>query len=539
MPTYMITDNVTGRKFKVTGDSPPTETEAMQIFKDMGGSAKPDNYDLATTDPAKYEELRRAFVDQTGTLTERVKDRLPSRKTVAAFARPALEGAGAVLGGIVGGTGGGLAGLAGGPAAPGTVPYGAIAGGVAGAGLGYAGGKNIADMIEGDTPKGLAEAVNRSLRDVGTGAALEMGGLAIGPALGMAAKGAGKVAKPLLGKLSGVGTGAVDEAIKSGAKSTGMNPLASTTAFDKALRGKISGEEIVDNARGALNTLKQQRSDAYQAKLAQVEANKGPIDTFPVISDMISLMDRYKVKLSSNGNIDTSRVPMGAKGRKDIEEVITQIAGWGKQPGDNTAMGLDTLKRQLDDFYSDSSQARQFVAEMRNKVRDAIVKHVPEYDEMTKGYSEATKLIKDVEADLMMRKQGMSGRITADKTLRRLTSAMRENFEMRRELVDILGAKGNEDLSGQIAGYTMNTTIPRGLAGTGPVLAGQAAYAQFVNPSFWPVLAASSPRVQGEFLRMFGKGMNAAQKHVGKAGARAAGMQAVISSNGDDDSTTK
>lgn len=35
MPNYLITDNETGRKFKVSGDSPPSEAEAAQIFADM------------------------------------------------------------------------------------------------------------------------------------------------------------------------------------------------------------------------------------------------------------------------------------------------------------------------------------------------------------------------------------------------------------------------------------------------------------------------------------------------------------------------
>ena len=35
MPAYMITDNQTGKKFKVTGDSPPTESEMAKIFLDM------------------------------------------------------------------------------------------------------------------------------------------------------------------------------------------------------------------------------------------------------------------------------------------------------------------------------------------------------------------------------------------------------------------------------------------------------------------------------------------------------------------------
>ena len=88
-------------------------------------------------------------------------------------------------------------------------------------------------------------------------------------------------------------------------------------------------------------------------------------------------------------------------------------------------------------------------------------------------------------------------------------SAMRENFALRKELLDALGAKAGQELSAQTAGYTMSQVLPMGLAGTGPVLAAEAAFAHFINPHFWPVLAASSPRVQGEFLRLFGQAMKA------------------------------
>ena len=437
------------------------------------------------------------------TTGQKVKEYLPSRQTIAKVVRPTLEGLGAVGGGIVGTTAG---------------PVGTLAG----AGLGYAMGKNIADTIEGDYAATPVDAGKRALSDIGTGAALEMGGQAVVPALKLAAKSTGAVVKPVLGRLSGVGKEAIGEAVERGAREgVSLNPLKSSNQFDKALRGDVSGEDIVTNARNALNSLKMQRATAYQAKLKEVAQNTQPIDMRPFKQETLDLMNKYNVKASVAVNtktgqpqlqLDTSRIAMGKTGRKDIEEIIQTIAGWGSKQGDNTAEGLDVLKRQLDDFYSDSSQARQFVSALRNKVKDTIVTNVPQYDEMTKGYSEATKLIKDVEADLMLRKQGMSGRTTADKTLRRLMSSMRDNFEMRRELVDILGAKGGEDLTGQIAGYTMNTPIPRGLAGTGPLLAGQAAYAQFVNPQFWPVIAASSPRVQGEFLRMFGRGLGEARK---------------------------
>lgn len=41
MPTYTVTDPATGRKVKLTGDSPPTEQELEQVFASLGAPAKP------------------------------------------------------------------------------------------------------------------------------------------------------------------------------------------------------------------------------------------------------------------------------------------------------------------------------------------------------------------------------------------------------------------------------------------------------------------------------------------------------------------
>ena len=46
MPNYMITDNQTGAKFKVTGDSPPTDAEMIQIIKDTKGIRPPITVDV-------------------------------------------------------------------------------------------------------------------------------------------------------------------------------------------------------------------------------------------------------------------------------------------------------------------------------------------------------------------------------------------------------------------------------------------------------------------------------------------------------------
>jgi hypothetical protein len=324
------------------------------------------------------------------------------------------------------------------------------------------------------------------------------------PIVDMASKASNKTVGPItkqfLGRMTGAGKGMLDEAFQSG---MAASPLKTTTNFSKAMRGKMDGEDVVNLAHDALRNIKSARTTAYQTELQNVQANQSPIDMLPIRSELSKLMNQYGIKVDpATGKLDLSRIAMGRAGRRDIKEVLEKVNSWGSQAGDDTAVGLDTLKRQLDDFYSDSSQARQFVSSIRDKVRQTIVNSVPEYDAMTRGYAEATKLIKDIESGLMMRKNGMTGRVTADMTLRRLSSAMRDNFTLRNDLVKELGAKGAEDVSGAIAGHTASSWVPRGMEGMG--MGSGAAILSFFNPKMLPLLAASSPRVAGEFMQSLG-----------------------------------
>ena len=457
MPTYTVEDSTTGKKvtFEWNGTKPPTDTDMEQVFS----------------------EARKGEV-------ETKPSTMDVRSIASSFVRPALE-----IGGM---TGGGLIGSSAGPL-----------GTVAGAGLVYGAGKGIADLLEGKPqPTTVGESLLSGAKDVGTGMTMEMGGQVAGKLIGKGIEYGGKLGKQVLGRVTGAGPGAAEEAVKG------------SPAFTDAMRGKITGEEIVDNAKEALSTLKANRAAAYQAKLAEISKIKGEIDTSPIGEKAINLAERYGVKMVDKSppgsmkpefDFDMSRTALGSAGNRDVKEILGIVRSWGSQPGDKTPIGLDTLKRQLDDFYSESSNARAFVAELRNEVKNLIVKEVPQYAEMTKGYAEATRLVKDVESNLMLRKQGMSGRIVADQTLRRLMSSMRDNFELRRELLGILSSQGGQDLTGQVGGYTMNAWLPRGLAGITPTIAGTAAALQYINPKYMPLLVASSPRVSGEFMRMMGK----------------------------------
>lgn len=352
-------------------------------------------------------------------------------------------------------------------------------------------------------------------------------------AISPATKALKRVGKETVGALTGGGPGFVEEAAKG------------SEMFQKAMRGQISGEEIVETAKDALGRMSENRGRNYRARLENIKDINDDLDISRIKNKSNALKEEYGIKdlitqetktvdtgilgpkgekitrpeITSKKTTDYTRTAVGKRGTRDLRETIKIIDDWGSKPGDRTALGLDTLKKQLDDFYSDSSKARAFVASMRNEVKKTIVENVPEYSEMTKGYEEATRLIKDIESNLMLRKEGMSGRITADQTLRRLSSALRENFEMRKDLMDILGTQGAKDVSGMVAGHVASQVIPRGLIGKWG--AGGEAYIVYLHPKMWPILAASSPRVVGEFLNAYGWAMKKAGRIPEKVGRAA------------------
>lgn len=448
MPKYTVQDTTSGKKvtFDWNDPNPPTDADMEQVF--TAARATPVAPPPASTGP------------------EFNPDMYPLDQGAMQVARPLLEYGGLTAGGLIGG--------------------------VPGAGLGYGIGKGIADFAEGTVPAAPGAALLSGAKDVATGATMEMGGQVAGKVIGKGLEVGGRLGKQVIGRLTGTGPGAASEAVKGG------------EAFTDAMRGKTTGEDIVQNAKDALGVIKESRAQSYQAHLQGIQGGKD-IDLTPIQIKFGELMKRYGVRYNPDGTLNMTRTALGKSGNKDIEEIAQTIRDWGKQPGDKTAVGLDTLKRQLDDFYSDSSNARGFVTALRNTVKDTIVKQVPEYAEMTKGYAEATKLIKDIEQGLSLRKQGMQGRVIADQTLRRMMTAMRDNFQLRKELLDVLGDQGGKDLSGQVAGYTMSSYLPMGLAGIPPSILGSATALKYLNPKFLPLMAASSPRVMGEFLRFLGK----------------------------------
>lgn len=311
---------------------------------------------------------------------------------------------------------------------------------------------------------------------------------------------AGSVASQIWGRLL---TGAGSEAIETA--------FHGSPDFVDAMRGNIPKENVIGNAKDALNKMNLERSYKYQQTLEKLPNTK-PLDIVPIRSRFIDMLNRFKIKYDQNTGttkfktttgLDFSRSRIIKKAdQKDLNEIFNVVKDWGSRPDDLLPKNVDTLKQILGEYYSENSNIRAIVSATYSKARRTLVDNVPGYEKMVGDYETSIKTTNEIKKAL-----SLSDRAMADTALRKLMSTMRENFEFRRDLLKQLEDTSGSDLSGQIAGLTMQSYIPKGLIGKGVdigLLSGLL-FAHTFSPTIGAVLLASSPRVAGEFLNYFGK----------------------------------
>lgn len=304
---------------------------------------------------------------------------------------------------------------------------------------------------------------------------------------------AGEMGAGVLGTTTGTGGAAIKQAAKG-------NPVFRETMSAAAKNPEAVGAEIVDRAKSAVQTLRDERGAAYRARLAEIAKDTSQVDVWPVLKEWDRVRARFGIKTDADGNLDLSRSTLGRKEIADVQEISDMLTGWGREPGDLTPAGMDLLKRKLDNLYAESKDSRAIVAGLRSTVKKTIVDAVPEYSAMVKGYEEATTLISELERSLALGKKP-----EMDATLRRLTQTMKDNQQFKRDLLSTLEGKSGEELADMIAGYVMSPWSPQGGFGKAASLGavgGVAAHA--VTPSYLGMLALSSPRVVGESLSRLG-----------------------------------
>jgi hypothetical protein len=183
------------------------------------------------------------------------------RGTVSRFARPALEGGGAAIGSIVGAG----AGLGTGPGAPVASP----ALGVAGGALGYGIGKRGADILDESLgirqPKDMGETALETVSDLGTGAALEMGGQMLAPAFTAIKTGGEWVFSKVADPVKKIATQ------KGAEKTAGQILQANTSAGPIYAKNTAEAAEIEKQIPGLKFTAGQRSNDPSLIKLERAQ----------------------------------------------------------------------------------------------------------------------------------------------------------------------------------------------------------------------------------------------------------------------------
>ncbi len=355
---------------------------------------------------------------------------------------------------------------------------------VGGATLGAASGAMTPEKV-GLTPEEFGQA---KAKNIGVQSAIGAAGPLVAETGKLLAAGLRKVG----GMTTGAGEEALSEAYKAGVE---KNPT-----FMANLKGEVPTSDVLNQAKSALQNIRDKKSAAYQEGIKTTQGNQVFLDFKPITQ---KLDDTVKsLSFEGVGGVKESKV--GAETLGKVKEMTDIVNTWKAKPELHTAGGLDALKQRLDDVYSDSmtDQAKRVLSGLRNQVKQTIVTQDKNYAKTMADYEKSIEIEREIERAL-----SLGQKASVDTALRKLQSLTRNNantsFSYRKELADLLKREGGQDLMPALSGQALSQFTPRGLVGQlGALGAGYGAYQ--LDPDLAYTLPLSSPKVMG--LGAYGAG---------------------------------
>jgi hypothetical protein len=316
-------------------------------------------------------------------------------------------------------------------------------------------------------------------QNVTTGGAI---GTAI-PVIGRGIQATGGAIRRGLGVSTGAGEESLAQALRAG--KTGNE------AFLQNIKGDVSAENVLKQAKDALANMRSARSQEYQQGIQTTKENQVFLNFKPIRE----AFDETLGSLKSKG-IGEEASKVGPDTMKKVSEIKGILNEWQKKPTLHTAGGLDDLKQRLDDVYTEgmTDQAKRILSNTRTAVKKTIVDQDANYAKTMANYEEALSLEREIERALSLGKKS-----AADTAIRKLQSLTRNNantnYGYRMELAKALQEKGGQDLMPALAGQALSSYVPRGLAGQGAGIG--ASLTAFSNPMAAAVLPLTSPKLMG------------------------------------------
>lgn len=295
------------------------------------------------------------------------------------------------------------------------------------------------------------------------------------------------------GLLTHTGPRSIKEAYRAG-KEGGER----SRAFVESMRGQRSVNEVVDDARNALEKMRQDRSAAYTGGMVDITSDTAILD-FGKVDDALR-------EVADVGIYEGKAIYPSAE--KTWTQIADAVDDWrmGDPNTFHTPVGLDNLKKRIGGIRNDTAFGgpdRLIANKVYNSLRDLIAEHAPAYGEVMRDYERTSKLIDEVERTLSLGEKASS-----DTALRKLQSIMRDNvstnYGQRVGLADQLDRLSGGRIRPQLAGQSLSASLPRGL---GKLQAGLTAAGSIgsSNPMGLALLPFQSPRLAGEAAHLAGR----------------------------------
>jgi len=329
-----------------------------------------------------------------------------------------------------------------------------------------------------------------------------VGAVKTGAVVGGAIPLAVAAAKPILRKtgsfiadMFGQTTGAGGEAVRRG--------FAGSEGFKAGLRGGVSGEDILIDAKKGLRAIRQARGNQYRKGLAKIAAQTDEISLDSVNEKLPEILKGFGVTTSDDG-FNFARSSIGSKSDTAIlRDVLDDVKNWD----DLSPLGVDTLKQRVSDVIDQlepTSKSGALLSQVNDQIIKTLNKQVPGYTRLTSDYAIVTEQIRDLTKTLSLKDS-----ISKETAVKKLLTVLKENNEFRAQLVQQLEQSGGKQLLDRIAGIALSTGLPRGLAAkqVGGVALTAILGGGIINPKILFTLAtllSFSPRVVGEASRFSG-----------------------------------
>ncbi len=229
--------------------------------------------------------------------------------------------------------------------------------------------------------------------------------------------------------------------------------------YQKALKWELTQEDILNKAKKAFETIKEQRNELYWADYEKLKANKNLLDISDIKWSLEKQLDDMKVKIVPDDEwwykLDFSKSTITQENaQKQVKEMVYDIATW-----DNTTPEmLDILKQRIQDRWLGwewTSKSDNLSTFLSNAVKDKIVAEVPEYAEMTRKYEAVTNELREIDKVLSL--WNNKNKMTA---MTRLNQTLKNNTAFRKEMLEKLEDLAWVNLKAAIAWSNLSEWTP-------------------------------------------------------------------------------